>query len=255
MTTWILLRGLTRDSHHWGRFAREFERAIGEPVQCLDLPGNGSRCRETSPTTIAGLLTDCRASLAARPCAYPVRLLALSLGGMIATEWMLRHPAEVASAVLIGTSMRPLARWHQRMRPRALPVVGRLLLSPHSADRSERSILRLTSRLRRRDDALLADWVGWRRQHPVSRANALRQLLAAQRYDLGAHAPAAPVLVLAGAGDDLVDPCCSRRIAEAWGCTGAIHPDAGHDLPLDDPQWTIERIVGWHRTLPAARTS
>lgn len=50
-------------------------------------------------------------------------------------------------------------------------------------------------------------------------------------------------------------PCCSRRIAEAWGCTSAIHPDAGHDLPLDDPQWTIERIVGWHRTLPAARTS
>ena len=255
MTTWILLRGLTRDSHHWGTFAREFERAIGDPVHCIDLPGNGLRCREFSPTTIGGLLADCRTSLAAMPGTYPIRLLALSLGAMVATEWMLRHRAEVASAVLIGTSLRPLARWHQRIRPSALPDVGRLLLCGHTAGRSERSILRLTSRLRRRDDALLADWIEWRVQHPVSRANALRQLLAAQRYDLGAHAPAAPVLVLAGAGDDLVDPCCSRRIAEAWGCTSAIHPDAGHDLPLDDPQWTIEQIVAWHRALPAAPTS
>ena len=255
MTTWILLRGLTRDSHHWGTFAREFERAIGDPVHCIDLPGNGLRCREFSPTTIGGLLADCRTSLAAMPGTYPIRLLALSLGAMVATEWMLRHRAEVASAVLIGTSLRPLARWHQRIRPSALPDVGRLLLCGHTAGRSERSILRLTSRLRRRDDALLADWIEWRVQHPVSRANALRQLLAAQRYDLRGRSPATPVLVLAGAGDDLVDPCCSLRIAEAWGCTAAIHPDAGHDLPLDDPQWTIERIVGWHRTLPAARTS
>ena len=86
MTTWILLRGLTRDSHHWGRFAREFERAIGDPVHCIDLPGNGLRCREFSPTTIGGLLADCRTSLAAMPGTYPIRLLALSLGAMVATD-------------------------------------------------------------------------------------------------------------------------------------------------------------------------
>ncbi|MCB1906288.1 MAG: alpha/beta fold hydrolase [Rhodocyclaceae bacterium] len=255
MTTWILLRGLARDSHHWGSFAGDFARAVGEAVVTVDLAGNGARHRETSPTTIAGMLADCRADLAGRNPTYPLRLLALSLGGMIATEWMLRHRQEVASAVLIGTSMRPLARWHQRIRPQALPALGRLLLHAPAAPCVEREILDLTSRLRRHDAALLDDWIAWRERHPVTRANALRQLLAAQRFHLRRRSPAAPVLVLAGGQDELVDPCCSARIAEAWQCAVAIHPTAGHDLPLDDPQWTIERIVAWHGSHPVPAPS
>jgi pimeloyl-ACP methyl ester carboxylesterase len=24
-----------------------------------------------------------------------------------------------------------------------------------------------------------------------------------------------------------------------------LHPDAGHDLPLDDPEWIIQQIRNW----------
>ena len=42
MTTWIFLRGLTRESRHWGGFVDQFQQTIpGSTVIALGLPGNG----------------------------------------------------------------------------------------------------------------------------------------------------------------------------------------------------------------------
>ena len=95
------------------------------------------------------------------------------------------------------------------------------------------------------EPALLQDWVAWRRERPVSVANALRQLRAAARYRAPAVRPPVPLLVLASAGDDLVDPRCSQALASAWHCALAIHRDGGHDLPLDDPQWVVRTLTDW----------
>ena len=47
MSTWIFLRGLTRESGHWGTFTAQFEKAMpGCEVVALDLPGNGSLCQD-----------------------------------------------------------------------------------------------------------------------------------------------------------------------------------------------------------------
>ncbi|MBK7793953.1 MAG: hypothetical protein IPJ62_16665, partial [Betaproteobacteria bacterium] len=59
------------------------------------------------------------------------------------------------------------------------------------------------------------------------------------------HAPAAGVLILASANDALVDPRCSQALAEAWRATIAVHPKAGHDLPLDDGPWVAEQVARW----------
>jgi hypothetical protein len=55
------------------------------------------------------------------------------------------------------------------------------------------------------------------------------------------------VLVLCSAADTLVDPDCSRRIAAALGASLAVHPSAGHDLPLDDGAWMAEQVALWQR--------
>jgi pimeloyl-ACP methyl ester carboxylesterase len=78
---------------------------------------------------------------------------------------------------------------------------------------------------------LLRQWTDWRRAHPVSRANALRQLLAAMRYRAPRRVPPVPLLLLSGAADGLVHPACSAAVARAWRLPMAVHPDAGHDLP------------------------
>jgi len=53
------------------------------------------------------------------------------------------------------------------------------------------------------------------------------------------------MLVLASAHDALVDPYCSRRLAQAWALPIAEHPTAGHDLPLDDGAWVVRQVERW----------
>jgi hypothetical protein len=56
------------------------------------------------------------------------------------------------------------------------------------------------------------------------------------------------MLVLSSAGDQLVDPRCSPRW-RARQVPHAAHPDAGHDLPLDDGAWVAGQVAGWLRQL------
>jgi pimeloyl-ACP methyl ester carboxylesterase len=88
----------------------------------------------------------------------------------------------------------------------------------------------------------LPTWAALARERPVRPANALRQLAAAARYSASPMRPATPTLVLTSARDRLVDSSCSRKLAQAWQAGLAVHPSAGHDLPLDDPDWLITEV-------------
>lgn len=243
---WLLLRGLGREQRHWGDFPARLQQARPQDqLLCLDLPGNGRQWRQPSPLSIAAMTEHCRRQLppAASPGA-PLRLLCLSMGAMVAVDWARRYPQELHSAVLISTSLRGLSAWHQRMRPLAgLRLLG-ALATPGLRWR-EAEVLRLSSRRAPADAALLAQWCALQQAQPVSRLNLLRQLLAAARFRAPAQPPALPLLLLAGAGDRMVAPACSQRIAAAWHCPLVLHPWAGHDLPLDDPDWVIARILAW----------
>lgn len=241
---WLLLRGLTRDARHWGDFPEVFASAVGAAeVVALDLPGNGRLHAQASPSEIAGMVAAGRREAARRGLAPPFGILALSLGAMVASAWAAAHPAEVAAAVLVNTSMRPLSPFYQRLRPHSYASLLRLLLSGSAAE-AERAILALTSRRHAGDAALLDEWTRWREACPVSRRNALRQLAAAARFRAPA-APSVPVLLLASAGDRLVDVRCSRALAWAWQTAYAEHPAAGHDLPLDDGPWVARQVAWW----------
>ncbi|MGK5004032.1 alpha/beta fold hydrolase [Janthinobacterium sp. LB2P70] len=244
--TWILLRGLMREQRHWGNFPATLARALpGAHIVTPDLPGNGTRHAQDSATRVAAMVEDCRQELLARGIPAPYHLLALSLGGMVAVEWANRYPQEIARCVLINTSMRPFSPFHQRLR---WQNYGALLRQLALGDqRSQESlILRLTSRRHAHGNpALLADWCTYQQQYPVSRRNALRQLLSAARYRAPAIRPPMPVLVMAGALDRLVDHRCSQRLARAWQADCLIHGDAGHDLPLDEGQWVAQSVARW----------
>jgi pimeloyl-ACP methyl ester carboxylesterase len=167
------------------------------------------------------------------------------MGGMVACEWATRYPGELRSVVLVNSSLRGISRFTQRLRPSAWPSLLRLVCWPASDERWERTIHRLTSTHAERRDAVVAEWIALRRARPVSRANALRQLLAAARYSAPQEAPAVPLLVLSGAGDRLVDPVCSRRLAQRWAVQHLVHATAGHDMPLDEPLWLIDTLQTW----------
>ena len=245
MTTWVFLRGLTRDSRHWGHFPRVFgETLANAAIVALDFPGNGAANAEKSPATIEALVEFCRSTLVLRGVAPPYYVLAMSLGAMVTVSWAARYPKEIQACVLINTSLRPLAPFYRRLRPANYLPILRLLLLGDRAD-PEAAILRMTSRQVAQTSVVLADWRRFRHEHPVARGNALRQLLAAARFRAPATRPAARILVLASRCDMLVDVRCSRTLATAWRTEFAEHPSAGHDLPLDDGAWVAHKVREW----------
>ena len=249
---WVLLRGLTRGSAHWGPFAAELEQAVSAPVIPLDLPGNGTLWQQRSPASVAVMAQACSAQLQQRGIVQPVGVLALSLGGMVAVQWALQAPAQLRELVLINTSMRPFSPFWQRLRPVSAARLLGLALRGAGAEAREQEILRLTTRQARQD--VLQPWCAERVQHPVSGGNTLRQLLAAARYRAPLQGPRVPTLVLSGAADQLVSPHCSAALARHWAVTLQQHPTAGHDLTLDDGPWVATAVAQWRQGRNASRS-
>ena len=251
MSAWVLLRGLAREVRHWGEFPQAFAAQVGaEKLVCVDLPGSGMRNNERSPSDVQAMVASCRDALRAQDTGPPYLLLAMSLGAMVAVAWSTGHPEEIDGAVLVNTSLRGFGAWYRRLR---LRQYLRLLLALSCDEAAERSVLAMTSRHPSvAPETLIAHWTAIRRDRPVARINALRQLWAAARYSSPAARPGVPLLLLASARDELVDHACSLRLATQWDAPLVIHPTAGHDLPLDAPGWVVAEIVRWREQ--AART-
>ena len=252
MTTWVLLRGLTRESGHWGAFARLLQQRHPETrIVALDLPGNGSFNDLRSPTRIEAITPWCRDQLHSQGLEPPYCLLAMSMGAMVAVDWGARAPQEIDGCVLINTSLRPFSPWYRRLRPANYAALLALALLPGDAIAHERTILQLTSRDPTATE-VLDRWVRLRQARPVSAANALRQLVAATRYRADVTPPSVPLLVLTSRRDRLVDSRCSQELARRWQAEIAIHPSAGHDLTLDDAVWAADQIDRWLLARPTS---
>jgi len=244
MTTWVLLRGLVREQRHWGGFPELFQQEFpGENIVTLDLPGNGALYHYDSPTRIEQMAQFCRKELAHRGLKPPYRILALSLGAMVAVSWCEQYPKDVEACVLINTSLRPFSPFYRRLRPQNYPRMLLALCSGVTA--REQLILRLTSNHKEKREAALPDWLAYQREFPVMRRNAARQLLAAMRYSAPPHKPNPPILILGSSKDRLVDSRCSQQLATQWGLNPCFHTEAGHDLPLDDGAWIASTVKAW----------
>jgi len=246
VVNWVFLRGLTREARHWGSFTGQFEAKLGlVHITALDLPGNGKFHAQISPLTVEGIVAFARQQLLDQGIKPPYALLAMSLGGMVATCWAQCHPDEVSRLVLINTSMRPFSSITQRLRPANWLTLLALAWRWHDRQYAEHSIHRITCNQSAQRDADLMAWQQIRRSAPVSSANALRQLVAAARFLCAPQTPRCPALVLSSKADRLVSPLCSTQLAAAWQVAHHIHPWAGHDLPHDDGSWVCEHVADW----------
>ncbi len=236
----VLIRGLLRDARHWGDFPALLQSCFPDAeIITPDIPGSGIYHQQTSPNSIQAMTEALRQQI---PAGKPLHLIAISMGGMIAIDWMLRYPSEIESSVLINTSMRPLSPFYQRLRWQIYPEIIRLLFQ--RGEKREQSILQLTSNEHQQDKDILQHWTDWQKQRPVSGKSAINQLLAAARFSV-TSVPQQPVLLLGSLHDRLVSNQCSRQIQQRWKTAVYWHPQAGHDLPLDDPSWVVDRITQW----------
>lgn len=255
-TTWVFLRGLARQHRHWEDFPEQFRAAFPDStVLLLDTPGNGDLCHRPSPTSISGMVASLRKQLAAHHVQRPVNLLAISMGAMIAIEWMEQHPEEIERAVLINTSLRSMSPFSDRLRKETWPTILKDLLLERDPLIREQHVLAMSCNLLANRDALARKWAEYDRQHPTSRVNAVRQLVAGGLYHAPAARPHEHVLLLQSLGDKLVNPVCTTRMAERWRWPLMTHPTAGHDLTLDDGDWVIGCLRKWMQEHPLPPSS
>lgn len=238
--SWLLLRGLVREARHWGSFPETMAEALGHRIHTLDLQGVGTEHRRRAPLSIPEYAADLRARWLALQSDGSWGLVATSLGGMIALDWVTAHPEDFSRLVLINSSARNLAPPWQRFNLGFLPRVARAMIS--SDDRlKEQTALEMTTNLVDDRRQLAQEFAGYRQDAPISRSTFLRQFWAASRFRAPGQVEI-PTLVLYSAGDQLVDPICSERLADLLGAERGVHATAGHDLPLDDPQWVCDQI-------------
>jgi pimeloyl-ACP methyl ester carboxylesterase len=243
---WILLRGLARESAHWGCFVAQLQAHFPEArITTLDLPGMGEFYQDESPRSIKAIAESVRnQALELGLLQQPVTVLALSLGAMVTWEWMRNHPNDICAATLMSTSFSGLSPFYQRLRWQSYARFF-ALLRQRDVGKRELAIIQLVNNRRELDTQLAPEWEKIQRQHPVSFKNTVRQMLAAARYRPDVTAPHAPILLLNAKGDRLVAPACSEAIQKKWHLELRTHPCAGHDLTVDDGDWVAAQLKDW----------
>ncbi len=250
---WFFIRGLMREAAHWEDFPVLFESALpGNKVIMIDLPGSGQNWRTKCPITISEMAESVRlqakehieAHLRKHGKDCPHYVLAISLGGMVALEWLQKFPGDLKGGVFINISLSGINPFYQRLKPKAwLPLLD--IISTRDIKSREEKVLKLTtsqfeikeSSLKRRVDAY--------QSHPATKMNFVRQLIAASRFRTDFKKRTPPILLLNSLGDRLVDSDCSAELHSKWQWELKTHPTANHDLPLEDPQWVISQIGEW----------
>ena len=254
---WILLRGLGREAGHWHGFPEQLQLRLGlqqNAVVCLDLPGIGHQLQRRAPWSVAAMVDDVRGRWQELGGREPGRwgVLGISLGGMVALEWAARFPEDLTAAVVINSSDRRSGLWFERLRLQVLPLMLRIALA-RRIERREELTFRLSTQLlegeRRRE--LLEERIEIARERPVRAGVVARQLIAAAFWTAPRALPQ-PLLVMLSEGDRMVSPQCSQRLAANLGASLVRHPAAGHEIPLDDPQWVCDRLAEWRPEEPRA---
>lgn len=242
--TWLLLRGLGRERGHWLEFPARLESALGVRTLALDLPGVGELRHERVAWSTAAMARALKRRLGPRQGGPAWGVMGISLGGMVALSLAEQWPEGISHAVVINTSCR-LSFCHQRLRPRAaLALLGATLARDLEA--RERRLYALTTNASELEVSCWASAAAElaRRVPPPRRRTLAAQLFAAARFQLPT-AVTQPLLVLSGARDRLASAGCSSVLARKLGAAARCHPRAGHDLPLEDPDWVIAELLAW----------
>lgn len=239
---WILLRGLAREARHWGDFPQTIiDTGLGEAAYAIDAPGAGLKSAQFSPISIEGYVKHMRPEFQTirRQNPGPWGIIGISMGAMMGMKWLEQYPQDFSCGVFINTSASNFSSPIKRMSLRTMKNIVRLLFDKGLEER-EKFIFQLTSHLSSTNELeKVAEWVKYARENPISHHNFLSQLIAAARFK-APKSLSVPSMFFVSEKDQLADADCGKKLASHFKAHLAIHDEAGHDLPLDDPTWVCD---------------
>jgi len=241
----VLLHGA---ADHCGRYARlgEIFAAQGYALAALDLPGHGRsegvRGYISSFDECLQALDEFRALLLLRFPDSPQILLGHSMGGLIATRYLLDRQDEfsacVLSAAAIKTDLQPgrLTMGLLRVLSALLPKLGVLKLDASGVSRDPVEVQRYL------DDPLV--YTGKLRARLV-----MEMFRAMSAVESGAARLKLPLLILHGAEDAMTSPEGSRYLHDRAGSTAKqlkIYPGLYHEI-FNEPErlQVFQDIFDW----------
>ncbi len=238
-----LLRGLARETRHWGNFIEVLGRTCTHGiVHPLEIPGAGRLNSITAPLRVQDYVHMIRQSYLNICCPSENNMLiGLSFGGMIGSLWTSLFPDDFQSMVVINSSSRPSSPV-KRFLPSSATALLLSLLDTNPLRKEQYIAGRICNladhnRIARR-------WAEIRLSAPMTPTNQVRQLIAAATF-AAPQTITVPTLLLCSRQDRLVSSQCSKELAARWGCEIRFHDQAGHDLTTDDPMWCASQINQW----------
>jgi pimeloyl-ACP methyl ester carboxylesterase len=239
----VLIMGWGGDHTAWA-----FQlQALAESYRVIapDNRGAGQSDQPDAPYSIAGMADDV-ATLLAQLGVERAHVCGASMGGMIAQELALRHPARVRTLQLHCTLARPDAygshlvetllavRARENREEWARAMLPWIICRKTVHERPEFVELMLQRAL---DNPYPTSYTGLRRQAEAIGGHDTLERLGAIRV---------PTLVTVGAEDILVPAAFSREIqARIPGAAFTLIPDAGHVHFLEQPQAFNEAMLGF----------
>ncbi|MCA9630959.1 MAG: alpha/beta fold hydrolase [Myxococcales bacterium] len=230
----LLIRGLARHLLHWGKLTELLESDFR--LVLFDNRGMG-RSDVPRPPYTTRIMADDAARVLQDAGVERAHVFGMSLGGMIAQEFALRHPARVERLVLGCTRAGPGTG--PRIAPRVvLQMLGAGRFSPDEAIKRT-AHMALGPAFIQRHPEVIESWQALAREYPPTRAGFLGQLLAGglhdtrKRLDRIVH----PTLVVTGDADDLIHADHSRYLARRIrGAQLEVLPGAAHDFTTERPE-------------------
>lgn len=237
----FLIRGLARETAHWGEFydLLKKEKSVAS-VHGLDLLGAGCFNQLTSPLSITEN-AQFLISQIPKKTEHPRVIVSVSLGSMVAIEMCQLRPDLFAKVFVMNTSFSNLSPVYHRLQLKALRNFYSISQSK-SLEQRELQVLKMVSQKTEKHEEIAKEWAQVARDRPMTLQNFLRQLVAASRYKIAEQAPQTPIVVFNSLMDEMVNPSCSEKLAKHWDLPIFTHPSAGHDICIDDPLWVLQKI-------------
>ncbi len=241
----VMIHGAQGDQSMFAAMAKEF--ATGYRVLTFDQRGSGLSEKPDTPYSMA-MFADDTAALMDHLKMSPAHIIGVSMGGMIAQEFALRHPSKVRSLVLGCTTPGG---------PNAIPAGGSALASaystkPMTAEERGKALAEaaFTKGYLARHPEIIASMIESRRSRPIDTTGFGHRMKAASEHDtydrLGEIR--SPTLVITGKDDALISWENSRLLAERIKDAeqGILEP-AGHCFWLEQPAKSRDAIAGFIR--------